>query len=231
MPTGDGVEVLFFARLRDAAGVRSEHVAIRARATAHDLWVELGRRHPALARSEADRPDLRVAVNRAYATWDTVLRDGDEVAFLPPVSGGSVDTGARILVRVDAAVIDPRELEDFVRGPADGAICSFSGVVRDHTGDRSVIHLEYEAYAEMAAAEIERIAREVLDATGAHAIALVHRLGRLAVGETSVVVSAAAAHRAEAFAACRLGIDELKARAPIWKREHGPEGASWVDPI
>lgn len=135
---------------------------------------------------------------------------------------------ARLLVSLTDGVIDARELEEFARGDGDGAVCTFTGVVRDHNEGRAVTRLEYEAYPAMAESEMRRIGTEVLAATGADGLAIAHRVGSLAVGEPSVVVTAAAAHRADAFAACRRAIDELKARVPIWKREHTADGAVWV---
>ena len=217
------VEVLLFAHLREVAGRRSLAVEVAGGATARDAWEAAVDEIPRLAGTE---PSLRVAVNEGYASWDAPLRDGDVVAFLPPVAGGS---GGRVHVLITPDVLDASACEALVRTDADGAVCTFTGTVRDHADGRAVTAIEYEAYEDMARAELERIGEEVLAATGATALALYHRTGELSIGEASVVVSASAAHRAEAFDACRRAIDTLKERAPIWKREWGDGGAVWVD--
>jgi molybdopterin converting factor subunit 1 len=217
------VEVLLFARLRELAGQRSVRVEVPVGGTARAAWEAAVDHAPSLAGAESA---IRVAVNEGYASWDAPLQDGDTVAFLPPVAGGSSE---RVHVLVTRSPLDARTCEALVRTDADGAVCSFTGVVRDHADGRSVTAIEYEAYEEMTQSELRRIGDEVLEATGATALALHHRIGELGVGEASVVVSASAAHRAEAFDACRQAIDTLKARAPIWKRELGDGGAVWVD--
>ena len=216
------VEVLLFARLREVAGTGSLTVELPVAATARAAWEAAVRCRPALAGGASA---LRVAVNERYATWETTLQSGDVVAFLPPVAGGST---ADVHVLLTADRLDPRACEALVRTDADGAVCTFTGVVRDHVGGEAVTAIVYEAYAAMAEGEICRIAREVLAATGATAVAVHHRVGELAVGEASVVVSASAAHRAEAFDACRRTIDAVKERAPIWKHERRRGGAVWV---
>jgi molybdopterin converting factor subunit 1 len=217
------VEVLLFARLRELAGQRSVQVEVPVGGTARAAWEAAVDHAPSLAGADSQ---IRVAVNEGYASWDAPLHDGDTVAFLPPVAGGSAE---RLNVLVTRAPLDARRCEELVRSDADGAVCTFTGVVRDHAEGRAVTAIEYEAYEEMAEAELRRIGEEVLAATGATAVALHHRIGELSVGEASVVVSASAAHRAESFDACRRAIDTLKARAPIWKREWGEGGAVWVD--
>jgi MoaE-MoaD fusion protein len=217
------IEVLLFARLRELSGQRSLHVEVPAGGTARAAWEAAVDRIPRLATADSA---LRVAVNEGYAEWDAPLQDGDVVAFLPPVAGGS---DASIHVLITLAPLDARACESLVLTEADGAVCTFTGAVRNHADGRTVTAIEYEAYVEMAETELRRIGAEALAATGATAVALHHRIGELRVGEASVVVSAAAAHRAEAFEACRLAIDTLKERAPIWKREMGEGGAVWVD--
>ncbi len=126
-------------------------------------------------------------------------------------------------------MLDPAAAEALVRTDADGAVCTFTGVVRNHAEGRSVDSLEYEAYPEMAEPQMRHIGEEALRRTGGTAVVLWHRTGTLSIGEASVVVSASAPHRAEAFEACRYAIDTLKADVPIWKKEHGDGGAVWVD--
>jgi molybdopterin synthase catalytic subunit len=224
------VEVLLFARLRELAGASSASLSVPPPAggegavTARDVWRALCSTHPRLDGADAG---LRVAVNQAYSGWDTAVAAGDTVAFIPPVAGGSGRAGVH--VRLTADPIDARAVEALVRTDADGAVCTFTGVVRNHADGHPVTHLDYEAYPAMAEERITAIAEDALHRFGATAIAAVHRTGTLGIGEASVVVAASAAHRAAAFEACRHTIDALKADAPIWKKEHGPDGAVWVD--
>jgi molybdopterin converting factor subunit 1 len=222
------VEVLLFGRLREVAKERSLRRELAAGATAADLWWALRSACPSLGEAATG---IRVAVNETYCSWDTELNEGDVVAFIPPVAGGAADEArvTAVYVAITEEALDARHLEKMVRGDADGAVCTFSGVVRNHHEGRVVDRLEYEAYAAMAEAEMRRIGEEALTRTGASAMALWHRIGQLGVGESSVVVSASAAHRAEAFEACRYAIDALKERAPIFKKEHGPAGELWVE--
>jgi molybdopterin synthase catalytic subunit len=220
------VEVLLFAGLRELAGRRSLDVELAEPALARDAWTALTAACPRLNGSEHA---LRVAVNESYASWEAPLRDGDVVAFIPPVAGGAADPGGLVHVRMTTEMLDARALEAMVRTDADGAVCTFTGVVRDHADGRRVERLEYEAYGGMAEAELRRIAEETLRRFGATAIAVEHRTGQLGIGEASVVVSVSAPHRAEAFDACRWAMDTLKAEVPIWKKEFGEDGAVWVD--
>jgi molybdopterin synthase catalytic subunit len=223
------VEVLLFARLREVVGDSSVTLSVpfggsSAALCARDVWHALVAAHPRLAGADSG---LRVAVNQSYAAWDSPVASGDVVAFIPPVAGGSGRPGVHVWLTSDP--LDPRAVESLVRTDEDGAVCTFVGVVRNHAEGHPVTHMDYEAYPGMAEAEMTRIALDALQRFGATAIAAVHRLGRLMVGDASVVVSASAHHRAAAFDACRHTMDTLKAEAPIWKKEHGPDGAEWVD--
>jgi molybdopterin synthase catalytic subunit len=221
------VEVLLFARLRELAAARSLELSVLAGATVRDVWEAAVERHPRLGGADAG---VRVALNEEYAGWDDEVRSGDSVAFIPPVAGGAPVAGrpgVHVLLTTDA--LDASAAEALVRTDADGGVCTFTGVVRNHAEGRAVERLEYEAYPEMAEPQMRRIGEEALRRTGATAVALWHRTGSLGIGEASVVVSASAPHRAEAFEACRYAIDTLKADVPIWKKEHGEGGAVWVD--
>lgn len=226
------VEVLLFARLRELAGASSLAVSVApsgsdgASVTARDVWDAACAVHPRLAGSDGG---LRVAVKQAYVSWDAPVRAGDTVAFIPPVAGGSGSGEPGIHVWLTAEPLDARAVEQLVRTDEDGAICTFTGVVRNHAEGKLVTHLDYEAYQGMAEERMRAIAADALVRFGATAVAAVHRIGTLGIGEASVVVAASAHHRAAAFEACRYTIDTLKADAPIWKKEHGPDGAVWVD--
>jgi molybdopterin synthase catalytic subunit/molybdopterin converting factor small subunit len=165
-----------------------------------------------------------VAVNRVYAGKSQVLVDGDEVAILPPVSGGSEAT-----VRLQREPIAINATVDAIRDGADGAMVTFDGVVRDNTRGRRTLHLDYEAYEEMALSQMGALRDEAIARFGVREVAVVHRLGRLTVGETSVLIVVASAHRGAAFEACRWVIDSLKKTVPIWKKEQFVDGAVWAD--
>ena len=224
------VRVLLFGSLREAAGAKELSVALPERARVVALRELLVASQPAFEKL-AGR--LRVAVNREFATDEAVLADGDEVAFLPPVSGGSsrqANTGddlARCTISerpLDAAAVAAR-----VAGADAGGVVSFIGAVRDHARGRAIRHLEYEAYPAMALVEMERICDAAAQRWPAARVAIAHRVGHLEIGDLAVVVVAAAAHRAEAFEACRFAIDTLKGTVPIWKKEVATDGEYWVD--
>ncbi len=210
------VRVRLFAALRERAGARERTLALADGATAADVW-------PALGLGD-EPPGVAVAVNRDYASRATALREGDEIALIPPVSGGA----APAAITVTDAPLDLGAVVARVSQPGAGAIASFLGTVRDRTGERDVRHLDYEVYEEMAEKELRQIAEDVSERHGLLAIAIAHRSGRCEVGEATVAIACASPHRAEAFAACREAIDTLKERAPIWKKEHYVDGASWV---
>jgi MoaE-MoaD fusion protein len=217
------VRVRLFARLREQAGTGDVELELPEGSTAGNALAELARRLPGV---ELDPVRIRPAVNQELAAWTAVLEHGDELALIPPVSGGSA---VAVLVEIGPAPLDPRRLEAAVAHPSAGGICTFTGVVRDNSLGRSVTHLEYEAYAEMAEAEIRRITDEIGGRWPDARVAVAHRTGRLQIGEASVVVAVSCPHRAEAFEACRYGIDRLKESVPIWKKEFAADGESWIE--
>jgi molybdopterin synthase catalytic subunit/molybdopterin converting factor small subunit len=174
--------------------------------------------------SEAALRTAAVAVNRDYVRPEHVLCDGDEVAILPPVSGGA---GGRVeLVR---GRIDADAIVRAIKAGSDGAVCVFDGIVRDNTRGRATLHLDYEAYEEMALKQMQLLRAEAIEHFSVRDVAIVHRLGRLQIGETSVLIVVASAHRGAAFEACRWVIDTLKKTVPIWKKEQFADGAVWAD--
>ena len=211
------VRILYFGVLKDGLGREGEEVELPAGARVTDL----------MARYEGQEwlRSVAVAVNREYAKGEDVLRDGDEVALLPPVSGGL--DGMR--VELTDAVIDAGAIIAAMKAGADGAVCVFDGIVRDNTRGRKTLHLDYEAYREMALGQMRGLAAEAVTKFGVREVTLVHRLGRLVVGETSVLIVVASAHRGAAFDACRWLIDMLKKTVPIWKKEQFVDGAIWAD--
>lgn len=166
----------------------------------------------------------RVAVNAEFAVASTVLHDGDEVAWMPPMSGGALETGPMLT----HDVIDISALSRSVEASGYGAVVTFAGTVRDNARGRSVLYLEYEGYAPLAEKQLKRLVAEAETRWGIHC-AVQHRLGRLEIGECSVGVAVAAAHRGEAFDACRWLIDTLKETVPIWKHEYFEGGDHWVE--
>ncbi len=204
------VTVKLFAGLRELAGYAERDLV--GVASVADVWAALGL---------GDEPDgLLYAVNRRYATRELELADGDEVALIPPVSGGAFRVGEGPL-SLDAAVAE-------VRSDDAGAIATFTGTVRRRSRGRDVLHLEYEAYVEMAEDVLAELAAELRERYDDTEIAIHHRVGRLAVGDASVVVAVSAPHRADALAACREAIDALKERVPVWKKEIYEGGEEWI---
>lgn len=216
--------VRYFAGHRDITGRSEERVALDAGATVGALWADLVSRYPRLAGYTGR---LLYAVNQEFATPETALADGDEVAFIPPVSGGAGGE-VRPFVVTDAP-LDPAPLVALVQSPEAGAVVTFAGVVRNNFGGRSTARLEYQAYAGMAEAVLAQIAAEAQQRFGAGAIAVHHRIGTLEIGETAVLVVVASAHRHAGFEAAEWIMDRIKEKAPIWKKEIWADGeAEWV---
>jgi molybdopterin synthase catalytic subunit len=208
------VRVLLFALLRQAAGAATLELSDGADRTVEQCWEELCRAHPDLGRW---RSSVRPALNQVYAEWSDEVHPGDELAFLPPVSGGAASDVAA--VRVGPAEIDVPALEEGLDVTGVGAIATFVGIVRDPDQGRPVAHLTYEAYSEMAELELTKIAAEARAQDGVAEVRVHHRTGLVERGVASVAVVVSAAHRHQALSACTYVIDELKSRAPIWKLE------------
>lgn len=206
------VAVRLFAGLRELAGTRALELDLPAGAVAGDVW-------PALDLG-AEPAGLLVAINKSYAERSAVLAEGDEVALIPPVSGGAFRLSEL-----------PLALDDAVREVASddaGAIATFTGTTRAHSRGREVVHLEYEAYEGMAEAEMERIAADLKARHSLIEVAIHHRVGIVGIGETSVVIAVSSAHRADALAACAEAIDTLKGSVPLWKKEIYVGGEEWI---
>lgn len=171
---------------------------------------------------------LAVAVNQQYVSSSHLLAEGDEVALLPPVSGGT-EPHSPSCVAIVRDPIQTGPLLDQLKHGKDGAVVTFDGIVRDNTRGRRTLYLDYESYESMALTEMRRLAQEAISRFSVRDVVLVHRLGRLEVGETSVFMAVASAHRAQAFDACRWLIDTLKKTIPIWKKEYFEDGAVWAD--
>jgi len=230
------VQVLLFGVLKDLLSSRSQMLELPAGATVETL---VGHYRRLVPQMDDLSSKIAIAVNGAYAKPGHPLADGDEVALLPPVSGGmepasspasgaeTFQAGAQVaLVRQP---IDVAGIVAALKAGEDGAVVVFEGTVRNNTRGRRTLYLDYEAYEEMALRLMQELACQAVEDRGVRSAALVHRLGRLEVGETSVLIAVAAAHRASAFEVCRWLIDTLKKTIPIWKKEHFEDGAVWAD--
>jgi molybdopterin synthase catalytic subunit len=218
------LRVLFFGVLKDVTGKSSYTVEMRDGAKVGDLLALLAEQIPGINNSLTS---LAVAVNQEYAGAETRLKNDDEIALLPPVSGGLEERARYASIVRDP--IDTRRVSEEMKRGEDGAALVFEGVVRNQTRGRRTLHLDYEAYEEMALLRMESLAEQALKQFQVRDVALVHRVGRLEIGETSVLIVVASAHRAAAFDACRWLIDTLKRTVPIWKKEYFEDGAVWAD--
>ncbi|MEZ4216386.1 MAG: molybdenum cofactor biosynthesis protein MoaE [Myxococcota bacterium] len=217
------VTVKLFGSVREQVGAKELAMTLADGATVAVVRDRLAADH-ALFRDLGTR--LAVSVNLEVASLDTPLRNGDEVAFLPPVSGGA---GRAPLCTISSHPLDEREVAARVAGPDAGGLVTFVGAVRDRARGNDIEYLEYEAYPAMAEREMEKIAADCARRWPGARVAIAHRTGRLEIGDVAVVVVAAAPHRAEAFDACRFAIDTLKQTVPIWKKEVATSGEYWVD--
>lgn len=217
------VTLLTFGMLRELLGNAAAPLELPAGATVGDVL----KRCRALAPGKDGLwSSVAVAVNQEYVRVGHRLEDGDEVALLPPVSGGA---GSAPYVRIVRERIVPHDIIPALERPEDGAITIFDGIVRNHSRGRTTRYLEYEAYEEMALKKMAELAAEAVERYPIRTVALVHRLGRLEVGESSVLIAVFSQHRAAAFDACRWLIDTLKKTVPIWKKEYFEDGAVWAD--
>jgi molybdopterin synthase catalytic subunit len=227
------VRVLPFGVLKESLGSDAFLVELEGDSTVEDLLTHVGKRSPIV-----QLRGIAVSVNAEYAKPSRVLRDDDEVGLLPPVSGGSAHAADTLVNSEDEPAIvtaltrepiDAQKLVAAAKQGEDGAVLVFDGIVRNHSRGRRTLYLDYEAYEEMAAKQLEGLAREARGRFNARQVTIVHRLGRLHVGETSVLIVVASAHRAQAYEASRWLIDTLKKTVPIWKKETFVDGAVWAD--
>lgn len=218
------VRVLYFAVFRERLRTDEEEVDLPAGASVAAAIDTLADRHPPIAQL---RGKFRVAVNQDFVDNAHVLADGDELALIPPVAGGSSETRDRHVVLSDQELSLDRCIAA-VRGPGMGGLVTFTGMVRLKSRGATIDHLEYEAYAPMAIKVMTQLCDEIEAEIAGVRLAVEHRVGHLAIGDIAVVIAAAAPHRAEAFTACRAMIDRLKDRVPIWKKEVTVDGAEWV---
>jgi MoaE-MoaD fusion protein len=226
------VRVLFFGILKDLAGRASDSLSLPENAALSDLVEHYEKLIPGF---DDVLPSLAMSVNQEYAGPNAKLKQDDEVALLPPVSGGSSEGPSHLPAKLRSRativreVIDSAPLVRAIKCPEDGATVVFEGIVRNQTRGRRTLYLQYEAYEEMALKQMEELAARALADFKIRDVTVVHRLGRIEIGETSVLIVVASAHRAAAFDACRWLIDTLKRTVPIWKKEYFEDGAVWAD--
>ncbi|MEZ5353002.1 MAG: molybdenum cofactor biosynthesis protein MoaE [Bryobacteraceae bacterium] len=226
------IRVLFFGMLKDVIGRSSEVVEVSPGSRLQDLFDRYAQSAPRLRDYESS---VVLARNHEFTARETEMADGDEVAFLPPVSGGTgyireiADPDTGNFFALTRAPIDVRAIVERLQRPEDGAIVDFEGIVRNNTKGRPTLYLDYECYEEMAVKMMASIGREIAAENAIGRIALVHRLGRMEIGEASVVVVVTAPHRKPAFAAALEGINRLKRLVPIWKKEYFVDGEVWVE--
>lgn len=216
------VKVLFFGQLNEIVGRAEQVLELTEGASTNDLMAHYHRLYPRL---EDFLSSLAISLNQDYVHTSARLQEGDEVALLPPVSGGDEED-------VFGLTREPIRAEQFLaqlKAPADGALVAFDGIVRNHSHGRPTLYLEYEAYEPMAQKKLREIGAEIRARFPINRMALVHRLGRVGIGETCVLIAVSAAHRAPAFDACRYAIERLKRTLPIWKKEYFADGAVWAE--
>jgi molybdopterin synthase catalytic subunit len=225
------VKLLFFASLKDIVGKRELDIDVPSGATVNDLWEQLETRYPALSRY---RSIVLTSLNEEYVDRAAVVSDGDELAMFPPVSGGStsepmIADRPRELYRLTREAIDARGIAEMILRPEDGAICIFEGVVRNNSKGKKTRYLEYEAYETMALKTMEELGGFVRQAWEIGSVAIIHRLGHMDIGETSVAIVITSPHRRASFDACEYAIDRLKKIVPIWKKEFFEDGEIWIE--
>jgi len=220
------VRVLFFGILKDLAGCSGETLPLPEDASVGDVL-----RHYETAIPELKRllPSLAISVNQEYAAPEVKLRSNDEIGLLPPVSGGAQITTVSAKVSLVRDRIDTESLLQNIKAGDDGAVVVFDGIVRNNTRGRRTLYLNYEAYEDMAQKQMEDLRQQALQQFKVREVLIQHRLGRLEIGETSVLIVVASAHRAAAFDANRWLIDTLKRTVPIWKKEYFEDGSVWAD--
>lgn len=226
------VKLLFFATLKDIVGAKQLQVDVPAGTTVGELLTHLETRYP---RMKDYRRVVLTAVNEEYTDHEAPIAEGDEVAIFPPVSGGEVQSDplnirrARELYQITREPIDAQKVAREMQWGEDGAVCVFEGIVRNNSKGKRTLHLVYEAYESMALKNMEEIGVFVRQGWDIDGIAIIHRLGHLDIGETSVAVIVTSAHRRPAFDACHYAIDKLKKIVPIWKKEFFEDGEVWIE--
>lgn len=228
MLEGMRVRVLLFGQLRDIVGRQEDLLELESGATMSSVTAYYSQK---FSQFQSISGSIACALNQEYVSESAGLHEGDEVGLLPPVSGGKSGVQALQSQRCEIVrePISAQQIADSVKAGEDGATVVFEGIVRNNSRGRRTLYLDYEAYESMALNELQRLSQVALERFGVRDVRMVHRLGRLQIGETSVVIVVASAHRGAAFEACRWLIDTLKKTVPIWKKEYFEDGAVWAD--
>jgi len=236
------VHVIPFGVLKDWLGPNSTTIELPDGTTVGQLLARLEKQIADLPQAPIAFSGIAVSVNAEYAQAAHILRDGDEVGLLPPVSGGTArpggvrtaepldesGDGSAVMVALTREAIEAEKLVAAAKQAEDGAVVVFDGIVRNHSRGRRTLHLDYEVYEEMALRQMRELGRQASERFAVRRITIVHRLGRLEIGETSILIVVASAHRSAAFDACRWLIDTIKQTVPIWKKETFADGAVWA---
>ena len=226
------VRILFFGLLKDLVGRSADELEIEAGSRVETVFSHYASQFPKLGEMAHS---IAVARNQEFAAADTELTDGDEIAFMPPVSGGSAQEWIEAaededgFYAVSEQVIDSAALARRLLDGADGAVITFEGVVRNNSGGRRTLHLDYECYAPLAVKKMREIGADILERRDVRAIGMIHRVGRLEIGEASVSIVVCSAHRRAAYEASLEAINRLKKLVPVWKKEHFADGEVWVE--
>lgn len=222
------IRILYFALLRERLRRSEESLTLPQGSQVRDALQILARREEVIG---SIAKSLLLAVNQTLVPADFPLSDGDELALLPPVAGGSHTPEVSPSLprcRISRDPLQASEALDAVRGPGQGGVVLFVGLVRDHNQGKQVVRLDYEAYDSMAVRSLSTICDQIEGGTPGAKLCIIHRVGSLTIGDLAVLVAASAPHRAEAFSACRTAIERLKVEVPIWKKEFFPDGADWL---
>lgn len=226
------VTVLFFGQLKDFVGRSKDELELAPGSSVGTVFDHYASEYPKLREMAAS---IAIARNHEFAARNVELAEGDEIALMPPVSGGSGDewvacsSDAVSFYAVTKNVIDSQALVKRLRRDEDGAVITFDGVVRNHTGDRKTLYLDYEGYAPLAVKTMQRIGDELREKHDVRAVGMIHRVGRLELQEASISIVVASAHRQAAYDASLEAINRLKKLAPIWKKEYFEDGEVWVE--
>lgn len=218
------ITALLFGQAREATGAENIELNLEEGATVESAFVALKSLHPKLAAMERS---LMFAINEEYASRQQTLSNNDRLAILPPVSGG--EAACEDILEITREPINITDLRTRLLGGDSGAAVIFDGVVRDNTKGRRTLYLEYEGYTEMALKTMAQISREVREKWAINRLGVIHRLGRIEISESSIVIIVTSAHRKIAFEACHYAIDRLKKIVPIWKKEFFEDGEVWVE--
>lgn len=223
------IRVLYFALLRERLRRSEETIALPEGSTVRDAVALLAQREEVIGAIERN---LLLAVNQTLVPGDFPLSDGDELALLPPVSGGATEAvpepSALPRCRISHEPLNAQEALAAVSGPGQGGVVLFIGLVRDHNHGKQVVRLDYEAFDSMAVRSLSTLCDQIEASIEGARLSVIHRVGSLRIGDLAVLVAASAPHRAEAFAACRQAIERLKVEVPIWKKEFSPDGSEWL---